>query len=176
LIACGLPGTGKSFLGEALSARSGWPVVSSDVVRKELAGCAPPDRLPLKFYRPEFSEKTYGEVIGRACAGLERGCVIADANFPSAALRSRAAAAGREAGGKPVVVWVRADGSVVRERLGRRAEDVGAASDADLAVYEKLEATFEPPSAAEGIDLIEIDGARDADANLNELLAKLLED
>ena len=41
LILCGLPGSGKSYLSQALTRRAGWPVVSSDIVRKELAGVAP---------------------------------------------------------------------------------------------------------------------------------------
>ena len=44
IIICGAPASGKSRLAAALSAVSGLPCVSSDVVRKQLAGLAPQQR------------------------------------------------------------------------------------------------------------------------------------
>lgn len=175
LIGCGLPGAGKSHLCQALAERSGWPAVSSDRVRKELAGTEPGDRLPADFYSPEFSERTYNEVIRRACANLAQTCAIADANFPSSDLRARAAAAGRDLGARPIVLWAKAPESVVLERLDARAKDDSAASDADVKVYRKLKASFEPPVSSEELPVIEIDGSGQVDGNLNRLLTALLE-
>lgn len=44
LVVCGGPATGKSYISGALGARSGLPLLNSDVVRKELAGLAPHER------------------------------------------------------------------------------------------------------------------------------------
>ena len=42
LVVCGVPASGKSHLAEALGAMAGCPVLSSDVVRKELGGLRAP--------------------------------------------------------------------------------------------------------------------------------------
>lgn len=174
IIACGLPGTGKSYLCQAIAERSGWPIVSSDPIRKELAGFPPSTRLPSKFYRPAFSKKTYDEVIRRTIERLHSGCAIADANFPSAELRAQAAAAGHKVGARPVIVWVTAPDSVVHARLRKRAADDTATSDADIEVYEKLKTAFDSPANDEAVDLIQLDGSRSLDENLNQLFAELL--
>ena len=49
-------GSGKSTLAAELSRRSGLPHLSSDHVRKELAGMSPDTRGPPELYTPEFTE------------------------------------------------------------------------------------------------------------------------
>ena len=173
VIACGLPGTGKSYLCQALAECSGWPLISSDVVRKQLAGFDATDRLPANFYQPEFSTRTYSEMIRRACEELPQTCVIADANFPNAQIRALAATAAEDCHAKTAIVWVTAPESVVLERIAARSKDESAISDADVAVYRKLKAGFEPPSTAEGLAVIEVDGAGRLEANLNYILTSL---
>ena len=171
LLACGLPGTGKSYLCQALARRSGWPIESSDPIRKQLAGVEPSERLPNEFYSRKFSTRAYDELIQRVGSHLGETSMIADANFPKAGLRNRAAAAG----GRPVIIWVTASDEVVFERLRARADDESSTSDADVAVYLKLKAAFEPPLESEGFPLIYIDGSDELDSSLNRLLAALLD-
>ncbi|MFT5467063.1 MAG: aminoglycoside phosphotransferase family enzyme/predicted kinase [Verrucomicrobiales bacterium] len=171
LLACGLPGTGKSYLCQVLAEHSGWPIESSDPIRKELAGFQPDEDLPDEYYDSEFSAKTYDELTRRVGLHLTRTSVIADANFPSINLRRRSAAA--EA--KPVIAWVTAADEVVLPRLRDRAREDTAVSDADIAVYRKLKAAFEPPDESDGIPVIQIDGSDPLDSNLNRLLTALLD-
>ncbi len=173
IITCGLPGTGKSYICQALAERSAWPLIVSDVVRKELAGFDAKDRLPAEFYRPEFSTRTYGEVIRRACEELPQTCVVVDANFPTAEIRALAATAAEDAHARPAIVWVTAPEPVVLKRIAARSKDKSTISDADVTDYEKLKTAFEPPSGSEGLPIVEVDGAGRLEANLNHILTAL---
>ena len=55
LVICGVPASGKSTLAAAVSASLGWPTMSSDLVRKELAGVAAAERAGPAHYTAEFS-------------------------------------------------------------------------------------------------------------------------
>ena len=103
----GLPGTGKSTLAGAVADRLGWTVLSSDRIRKELAGSLPRhgDGGTVPFgtgiYSESWTRRCYAELISRASALLASGeSVIADASWSSAELRVAAAdaAAGTHAG------------------------------------------------------------------------------
>lgn len=174
VMACGLPGTGKSHFCQALAERSGWPVIASDRVRKELAGVQPEQGLPGEFYGQAFSTRTYEEVVRRMCRSLAEGSCIVDANFPQAAMRARAAGAGRQAGGRPLLVWVEADELLVAERMAQREREPGSVSDADWGVYQARKESFEAPSAAEETPILRLDGGAEVDANVNRLLTRLL--
>src|SRR5581483_11078659 len=88
----GLIGTGKSTLAGLIGMLTGFPVLSSDVERKKLAGAAPTERKAEEFqqgiYREEFTDKTYARLLEAAdrCLGLGRGAVI-DATFAAARRR-----------------------------------------------------------------------------------------
>lgn len=174
VLVCGLPGTGKSYFCQTLAERFGWAVAASDRIRKELAGVPPGQRLSLEYYGEEFSRRTYAELIRRACDALPISPGIADANFPNASARAQAAAACREAGGLPCVVWVDAEESVVASRMGVREGETGSVSDANWKIYQQLRASFEPPAGAEGLPVLRIDGGADVDANVNRVLTWLL--
>jgi uncharacterized protein len=81
-------------------------VLSSDRIRKELAGLPAEARTPAPYgngiYTTEWTERTYAELLRRASVLLAHGeSVIADASFISA--RQRAAAAATAAGVRPGV-------------------------------------------------------------------------
>jgi uncharacterized protein len=91
----GLPGAGKSTLAAALSDATGWTVLRSDEVRKDLAGLGHYDRNHAGYgeglYRPEHTAATYAELLARARVALTRGeSVILDASWTSADERSAA--------------------------------------------------------------------------------------
>jgi uncharacterized protein len=91
-IVSGLPGTGKSTLARAASRELGWPVLRSDVLRREIAGDAEMVAPPGKgAYGAAITEATYTGLLERAREQLERGqSVILDATFADSRWRQAA--------------------------------------------------------------------------------------
>ncbi|TMQ90352.1 gluconate kinase [Actinomadura soli] len=84
----GLPGTGKTSLAGALADRLGCSLLSSDRIRKELAGLAPLDSAATPYgtgiYTPQWDRRTYRELADRAAKLLRLGeTVILDASWTS---------------------------------------------------------------------------------------------
>ena len=149
LITCGLVATGKTALAQALGEAAGMPVISSDVVRKELAGLAPSERRFESFgrgiYSPRFSERTYKALLERARAALAEGrSVIVDATFAQRRHRQRARGLAQAMGARFLCLECRAEEEVIRQRLEERLQAGGDASDARWEIYEAQKQVFEP--------------------------------
>jgi len=149
LITCGLVATGKTALAHALGEAAGMPVISSDVVRKELAGLAPRERRFEPFgrgiYSPRFSERTYKALLERARAALAEGrSVIVDATFDQRRHRQRARELAQAMGARFLCLECRAEEGVIRERLEERLRAGRDASDARWETYEAQKQVFEP--------------------------------
>ncbi len=176
LVASGLPASGKSTVLKQLAAVAGWPVLSSDRLRKELAGAGETERLPEKYYTPEFSARVYRELNLRAEEALARGPVLLDANFPSRESRAQARTVADKVGAGCAVLAFSLDESEQGERLRQREEEGTGISDAGLDVYRKLKAAYEPPDAAlERIQVTEVDGSAQAGASVSHVLRFLME-
>ncbi|MDP3063752.1 MAG: AAA family ATPase, partial [Chloroflexota bacterium] len=94
-LTAGLMGAGKTRLAENLARRWGLEHISSDLVRKELAGIEESEHRYEPFnqgiYSQESTLKTYQEMFRRAAALLRQGrSVVLDASFSNAALRREA--------------------------------------------------------------------------------------
>ncbi|NIM06723.1 MAG: AAA family ATPase, partial [Armatimonadetes bacterium] len=105
----GLSGSGKSTLSRALSERTGWPVVSSDATRKDLAGISGrQDRVAYGegIYSASMSEMTYQNMAEQAEAFLARGqSVILDATFLRGAQRERMSELAGKKGVPILLIW-----------------------------------------------------------------------
>jgi predicted kinase len=135
LVLCGLSGSGKTSLATALAEATGLPALTSDVVRKRLAGLPPQERAGEEHYSEEFSERTYEELGRLAHAAVrDRGGAIGDATFRRA--RDRAAFARGFGSGAPEPRFARCDAplGVLRERVRRSTR---GASDATVGVLER---------------------------------------
>lgn len=134
VVVCGLPGVGKTTVSEHLAERTGYDLLRSDVVRKELV--AEPT------YDEDEDRRVYGELFARARDRIDRdgGCVL-DATFGSVERRARALRVADGSGVDCVLVKVECDLPVVRERIERREDD---ASDADFAVHLEHREAFDP--------------------------------
>jgi aminoglycoside phosphotransferase family enzyme/predicted kinase len=146
----GLPGTGKSTLSRALGDRAGFDVLSSDRVRKELAGLSADADAGEAFgrgiYSSEWTERTYRELLDRAVRELrEGGRVVVDASFREEERRRQFLDGARRNGVPFLFLLCRASGEVAGRRLDERSSD---ASDADRSVLREMTARWEPPSAA----------------------------
>ncbi|MFC7384423.1 bifunctional aminoglycoside phosphotransferase/ATP-binding protein [Sphaerisporangium rhizosphaerae] len=150
----GPPGTGKSALAGAVADRLGYTLLSSDRIRKEMAGLTPRTRAAAPFeegiYRPEWTERTYGELLSRAERLLGLGePVVLDASWTGAAHRSDAERVARRTFTDLVALRCAAPARVVAERLARRTAGV---SDAGQAVSEAMAARTPPWPGAVEID------------------------
>jgi len=146
----GLPGSGKSSVAAALDTEdpSGrqWMTLSSDVVRKELAGRQPlvsaaaPYRTGL--YTEARTQATYAELLRRAAAALAGGMnVVLDASWSDGLFRLQARELAADAHVALTEARCEAPLDVCAHRLGVRAI---SASDADPAVLAAIAADAAP--------------------------------
>ncbi|MCD0485962.1 AAA family ATPase [Streptacidiphilus sp. ASG 303] len=150
----GLPGSGKSTLSGALADRLGLTLLSSDRLRKELAGL-PPDRpAPAAWgeglYTPERTRLTYDALLERAAALLAQGeSVVLDATWTTRERREAAAETARRACADLAELRCEVPRELAEARLGGRP---AGASDADAAVAGELAARADPWPRASAVD------------------------
>jgi predicted kinase len=140
-------------------------VVSSDRVRKELAGLAPETPAPAAFgrgiYTPEWHDRTYAACLERAEKLLFGGKrVIVDASFREARRRLTFLEAALRWGVRPVLLVCAAAEETVQQRMAARR---GGPSDADWAVHRAAAAAWEEPveDARWSVHVVPTDGGRD---------------
>lgn len=149
VVVCGPSGTGKSTLAFELSRHTGFVHLSSDRIRKELAGLPSGQRRTEPFgagiYSDEFTARTYDELIKRAAGLLKEGrSVVLDATFGRRTHLIEAKKAAQRTLALFRVVECTALNSTIRERLSKRgATPEGVVSDADWEIFLKQKAIFE---------------------------------
>ena len=139
LVICGGAATGKTVLAQAICELSGLAHLSSDIVRKELAGLEPGRRAPSELYTEADSVRTYRE-LGTRAAGATGGAVV-DATFRR---RSHRAAFSETFGDASLFVECRAPRSVVEQRARSRESDPARVSDATAGIAAAQATEFEP--------------------------------
>ncbi len=169
---CGLTGAGKSYIAQRLKEAIGAVVLSSDVIRKQLAGMNPEDRDLSEFgkgiYTPEITQRVYQELAERAYALLRDGKnVILDATFLKNEYRRAVEFRLKRLGIKPLIVLVDIDDEKALEHFKKRKE-YGGVSDGRYEIYLKQKELFERPT-----NCIVVDGSDDADTNLRMILRAL---
>jgi hypothetical protein len=153
----GLPGTGKSTVAAALADATGWSVLRSDEVRKDVAGLghttaaiAPPGE---GLYRPELTSATYGALLGRARTALDLGeSVILDASWSSAHHRDAARELAEATSSDLVELCCVAPLGVAEQRILDRLTAGGDPSDATPAVALAMADRFDPWPTASPVD------------------------
>ena len=144
IVVCGVPASGKSHLANALSELTGLPHLSSDVIRKRLAGLRAIDRAPGETYTEDWNERTYAALGGRASAAIaEDGGAIVDATFRHRRDRFAFTAA---LGARRQLLFIecQAPRSVLTQRAAHRDRDRDRVSDAGLAVVVREQTKWEP--------------------------------
>ncbi|MHA6783112.1 AAA family ATPase [Pseudonocardia saturnea] len=142
----GLPGTGKTTLGGALADRVGAVLLSSDRVRKELAGIDPTEPAGAPFreglYTERHTAQTYTELLRRAGMLLARGeSVVLDASWTDARHRAAAADLARRTSSDLVALHCHAPAETAARRIAGRG---ATGSDATPAVAAAMRATMDP--------------------------------
>jgi predicted kinase len=174
----GLSGTGKSTVGKALAEALGIDVIASDAVRKELAGLEATSRsgVAAGIYSPDWTERTYAEMRGRANAVLGEGRpVLLDATFLDSGHRQRAAGLALRYGVPFVLLETVADEDAVIRWLEARSSRGDSVSDAGVAIYRQQLERFDaaPPVVPDGSVHIVVDTTTTDIAVLDPVLAEL---
>ncbi|MGW7363524.1 bifunctional aminoglycoside phosphotransferase/ATP-binding protein [Streptomyces sp. NPDC054841] len=150
----GLPGSGKSTLSGALADRLGVTLLSSDRLRKELAGIPAEESAAAGYgeglYTPEWTAKTYAALLDRASTLLSSGeSVVLDATWSHAGQREAAQRMAERTSADLVALHCQVPGDVSEARLNTRAP---GPSDADLDVATAMAAAEPPWTKAVTID------------------------
>ncbi|MFM9634023.1 MULTISPECIES: bifunctional aminoglycoside phosphotransferase/ATP-binding protein [Streptomyces] len=132
----GLPGSGKSTLAGALADRLGVTLLSSDRVRKELAGIPAEQSAAAKYgegvYTPEWTARTYATLLDRAATLLSVGeSVVLDATWSDTTQREAARRVAERASADLVALRCDVPDDVSAARLRGRGP---GPSDADLGI------------------------------------------
>jgi len=130
----GPPGSGKSTLSGALADRLGVTLLSSDRVRKELAGIPAEQSAAAGYgeglYTPEWTARTYATLLDRAAALLSAGeSVVLDATWSDTTQREAARRVAERTSADLVALRCHVPDDVSADRLRTRAS---GPSDADL--------------------------------------------
>ncbi|AJE03759.1 bifunctional aminoglycoside phosphotransferase/ATP-binding protein [Geobacter pickeringii] len=164
IITCGPSGSGKSFAAREIALELGLEIISSDVVRKELAGLPPHARRAEGYgegiYAAAVTTRTYAELLRRAEARLAAGRgVIVDATFRHAPDRLPFRTLAARHGARFSIIHATCGGELVRRRLADRGKDPAEPSDGRWEIYQRQMRDFDPPSADEGT-VVTIDTSR----------------
>jgi len=155
LVCVGLPASGKTTLAHALAGRLGLVHLSSDLVRKKLAGIGPTDHRLEGFQRGIYSRatsrRTYATLRRHAARWLRRGrSVVLDAAYGQPSERAALRQLARRVKARLVFVLCRADESVLQARLAARTRDPRSVSDARPELWPALKSAFVEPSELSG--------------------------
>jgi aminoglycoside phosphotransferase family enzyme/predicted kinase len=151
LVIMGRVGTGKTSIARQLAAELKWPVFSSDEIRKMLAGVPLTQRTPRelrdKLYSEQMTQETYKKLVEDGLGELTaHDGAILDATFSSRTNRDFLREQCAKANVRLQAVELDADLATIEDRLRERDKTAGEVSDARLEDFEKLIATYEPPS------------------------------
>jgi hypothetical protein len=160
ILMAGIVGTGKSTAANAIAeVLDAAVVVSSDRVRKHLAGIAASDHggsgVDGGIYSPEFTQRVYTGLLERSEPVADSGrVVVLDATFSRRDDRARAVEFARARGLPVLIVETRSSRVRTIQRLEERARDAKDPSDAGPEFHAASAARFAPiekPAAGDHI-------------------------
>jgi predicted kinase len=149
MVVCGLAGSGKSTIARIVGARTGYQILNSDVIRKQLAGVPisahPNQEYGKGLYDESINRLTYRGLLQQAedCLRSSRG-VILDATFKDPENRRRVVDLSSELRVPVLFVECQASEETTIQRLERRRQRAGEVSDATVEVYLRQRDEFAP--------------------------------
>jgi len=148
IITCGLMGTGKTTIARKLAKMNGWALISSDAVRKELAGMPTNHHEYVAWgkgiYSSDFSEKTYARMNEIAEELLKEGkSVVADACYRKKSERANVYALARAMNAEFTCIELVCPEKEIKRRLTVRMNKRGEISDGRWAIFSDQKASFE---------------------------------
>ncbi len=146
VLLCGMIGTGKTTVAEALADATGGVVISSDRVRQHVTAPSGDGSYAQGRYSDAGRAAIYGRMLDEARHVIVSGrTVILDATYSRRAWRDAAADWAREHDVRCELVEVFAPRDEILERLAERAAAGNDASEAGPGLYDSIRAEFEEP-------------------------------
>jgi len=154
IITHGLPGSGKTTFAQIALERMQAIRLRSDVERKRLFGLSPladsHESIGIDLYSAEITQRTYARLLDLARELLQAGyMVIVDAAFLKPEERAQFHQLAEEISVPFAIASLQAGRETLRARIIQRHRAANDASEADIAVLEKLLRTHEPLSPQE---------------------------
>jgi predicted kinase len=173
----GVTGTGKSTAAEAIAKRTGAFVISSDVVRKRLAGIPPTERRLEGFdsgiYSADFARRTYDTILKQAGEMLASGhSVILDATFIRKSDRLKARELADKAGADYLAIVFRGTRESIEKRLAARSSS-SSVSDGRVEILGPQMRQFEQVDEVPESMHVDFDVSQDVEDNVDGLLRAL---
>jgi uncharacterized protein len=177
MVTAGLTGTGKTTTANALARRLGLTVLSSDILRKQLAGVPPTERHfnepDSGLYSAEMTRRTYEKLFLEAGKLLLMGQhVILDASFIKAQDRRTAVELAQKCGADCFIIESQLDEKQLRERLEQRVRGTSI-SDGRWEIYETQKSKFEPVNEVPLSHRFRVDTAQPLFGQLTGIIDKL---
>ena len=147
VIICGLMGTGKTTFAKKVAERNRWALISSDVVRKELAGIPATQHEYVGWgegiYSSEFYEKTYKKMNEIAEQLLRRDrSVVVDGSYGKRSERADTYAVAKATGAEFTCIELVCAEDEIKRRLTTRPDEKST-SDGRWAIFADQKARFE---------------------------------
>lgn len=178
IVIFGLIASGKTTLAKAISRNQGWPVVHSDMVRKNLVGIPATRRVEVPFgqgiYAPDISGRTYQEMFRQARDHLESGSsVILEGSFMRAMDRQQARDLAAYCQAEIFFILCSCSAEETLRRLAKRSTDSQAISNGRQEILMAQQKVFEPITDLQEVPMLILDTERPLDAILEEIMSFL---
>src|SRR6516165_10240273 len=178
LIVMGRIASGKSTLAHALGCELGCKVISSDRVRKELAGVPlykRDEKSARRLYSEAMTKETYKMLFQCAASQLDvDGSVILDATFGRSQHRDELSRLLDSKGATYRFIKARAPDEALKRRLEQREGATHEISDARLENFETLTQSYEAPSEVGTDHCFQVATNRPATVTIEETLKELV--
>jgi predicted kinase len=178
IVIFGLIASGKTTLAKAIGRNQGWPVVHSDMVRKNLVGIPATRRVEVPFgqgiYAPDISGRTYQEMFRQARGHLESGSsVILEGSFMRAMDRQQARDLAAYCQAEIFFILCSCSAEETLRRLAKRSTDSQAISNGRQEILMAQQKVFEPITDLQEVPMLILDTERPLDAILEEIMSFL---
>lgn len=179
VVVCGLMGSGKSYIAQKLSQRTGFKVIRSDVIRKQMLGIETSqhmfDDYAKGIYTEDVTSQTYRRMFELASEYLRQGeSVVLDASFARFEHRLQANRMATESGARRWLIQTTAPDEEIRRRLDERIRYTDDPSDGRWELYQRQKLHFDEIKSSESENFFSCDSSDQLELELGRMVRRML--